>query len=186
VRSATQEVLEFCEATLRPLFPATAAAAAASADGESPTGAAYQLNKMKKAIEAHVENMKCAKQGQGVDRYQKANQVKLFLHLFVLNVLIFRNLIRHLFGLRRMLDEGEAVPALFTDAAFTKSSHWRLSTSHCGSKALKLFGFGPVVPDGFGVGYAVKNDNISFTITGKVKRQLLLKDFFFKKIFFLS
>ena len=66
-----------------------------------------------------------------------------------------------------MLKDDEEVPLLFTDDAFTQSSRWRLSTSHCGSKALKLFGFGPVVSDGFGVGYAVKNDNISFCVTGK-------------------
>jgi carnitine O-acetyltransferase len=42
-----------------------------------------------------------------------------------------------------------------------------LSTSHCGSSSLSLFGFGPVVGDGFGIGYMIKNNSISFNITSK-------------------
>eukprot|EP00759_Apiculatamorpha_spiralis_P053395 PhF_6_TR6183/c0_g1_i1/m.9273/K00624/E2.3.1.7; carnitine O-acetyltransferase len=94
----------------------------------------------RKATEAHVTFMKKAKGGKGVDR--------------------------HMLGLRMIcLEQGIEFPPLFTDVAFAKSSRWRLSTSHCGSPNLKLFGFGPVVPDGYGLGYMIKNDMISVTVT---------------------
>ncbi|KAF9503668.1 hypothetical protein BS47DRAFT_1402183 [Hydnum rufescens UP504] len=36
-----------------------------------------------------------------------------------------------------------------------------LSTSNCGNPALRLFGFGPIASDGFGIGYIIKEDAIS-------------------------
>jgi Choline/Carnitine o-acyltransferase len=84
------------------------------------------------------------------------------------------------------------MPALFTHPAFSRSNSWRLSTSHlggphtsvrlpssglengmCGSVTLRtvptacqLFTFGPVVDDGYGIGYMIHNDSMSFNITG--------------------
>ena len=40
-------------------------------------------------------------------------------------------------------------------------------TSNCGNPSLRLFGFGPVVPDGFGIGYIIKDTSISFCLTSK-------------------
>ena len=37
-----------------------------------------------------------------------------------------------------------------------------LSTSNCGNPSLRLFGFGPVVSDGFGIGYIIKDEGIQF------------------------
>lgn len=36
-----------------------------------------------------------------------------------------------------------------------------------GNPALRLFGFGPVVPDGFGVGYIIKDHGFSFSVSSK-------------------
>jgi hypothetical protein len=36
-----------------------------------------------------------------------------------------------------------------------------MSTSNCGNPALRLFGFGPVAADGYGIGYIIKDDGIS-------------------------
>ena len=47
------------------------------------------------------------------------------------------------------------------------------ATSHCGSPALSLFGFGPVVSDGFGLGYMIKNDSISVVITSKYTHRVV-------------
>jgi carnitine O-acetyltransferase len=55
---------------------------------------------------------------------------------------------------KRDLEQGEALPAFFQDEGFTRLNHTILSTSNCGNPALRLFGFGPVVPDGFGIGCA--------------------------------
>lgn len=39
-------------------------------------------------------------------------------------------------------------------------THNILSTSNCGNPSLRLFGFGPVVPDGFGIGYLIKVSDV--------------------------
>eukprot|EP00754_Rhynchopus_humris_P041630 Rhum_TRINITY_DN25180_c0_g1::Rhum_TRINITY_DN25180_c0_g1_i1::g.181418::m.181418/K00624/E2.3.1.7; carnitine O-acetyltransferase len=105
-----------------------------------------QLRLLRAAVGAHVEYMREAKVANGVDR--------------------------HLLGLRMIYEEnpeafGFELPDLFKGRGYRKSSHWNLSTSHCGSSSLRLFGFGPVVADGFGVGYMIKNDSVSFNITAK-------------------
>ena len=42
-----------------------------------------------------------------------------------------------------------------------------MSTSNCGNPALRLFGFGPVSPDGFGLGYIIKDDGLSVCAASK-------------------
>eukprot|EP01117_Protostelium_nocturnum_P012641 TRINITY_DN4651_c0_g1_i1.p1 TRINITY_DN4651_c0_g1~~TRINITY_DN4651_c0_g1_i1.p1 ORF type:complete len:744 (-),score=195.84 TRINITY_DN4651_c0_g1_i1:63-2294(-) len=107
-----------------------------------------QLKLLRDACNSHTSYMREAKEGRGVDR--------------------------HLFGLRLLAECAQSqdkfpVPKIFTDPAYSKSSHWKLSTSHCGSLSLALFGFGPVVLDGFGIGYMIKNNTISFNITCKLQ-----------------
>jgi len=56
---------------------------------------------------------------------------------------------------------------------FLQSKAWKLlnytilSTSNCGNPSLRLFGFGPVVPDGFGIGYIIKDSSIHYSISSK-------------------
>ena len=40
-----------------------------------------------------------------------------------------------------------------------------LSTSNCGSNALDVFTFGPVCPEGLGIGYMIKDTNIPINVT---------------------
>ena len=134
VRTASSSMKRFLESTNQPII---------SSQHKQPS---QQLTLLRRATEAHVEYMRKAKNGHGVDR--------------------------HLFGLRMLFEEnpsqfGGEKPEIFTDPNYSKSSHWKLSTSHCGSPSLSLFGFGPVVPQGFGVGYMIKNELISFVITSK-------------------
>jgi carnitine O-acetyltransferase len=42
-----------------------------------------------------------------------------------------------------------------------------LSTSNCGNPALRLFGFGPVAADGYGIGYIIKEEGISACASSK-------------------
>jgi carnitine O-acetyltransferase len=44
------------------------------------------------------------------------------------------------------------VPELFTDPGYNLLGTSVLSTSNCGNPALRLFGFGPVTPEGYGIG----------------------------------
>ncbi|KAJ7087725.1 acyltransferase ChoActase/COT/CPT [Mycena crocata] len=68
---------------------------------------------------------------------------------------------RHLFGLKKLLKEGEELPSLYTDPLFVRSSNWVLSTSAVFSKHFPAYGWGEVVPDGFGVAYMTGFDGTS-------------------------
>lgn len=48
------------------------------------------------------------------------------------------------------------MPAIFRDSGYATLNHSVLSTSNCGNPCLRMFGFGAVVPDGFGIGYIIK------------------------------
>lgn len=50
----------------------------------------------------------------------------------------------------------ERIPELFKDPGYAQLGHSTLSTSNCGNVSLRLFGFGPVVGDGLGIGYIIK------------------------------
>lgn len=70
----------------------------------------------RRAVARHLQYAAWASEGQGVDR--------------------------HLYGLKRMLRDGEAAPGIYTDAAFSRSNHWELSTSQLSSKFLDGWGYG--------------------------------------------
>jgi carnitine O-acetyltransferase len=53
------------------------------------------------------------------------------------------------------------LPRIFTDPGWSLLNTSILSTSNCGNPALRLFGFGPVAADGYGIGYIIKEDGIS-------------------------
>lgn len=53
------------------------------------------------------------------------------------------------------------IPDLFKDPGYAQLGHSTLSTSNCGNVSLRLFGFGPVVGDGLGIGYIIKVSNYS-------------------------
>ncbi|KAJ1659040.1 Carnitine O-acetyltransferase mitochondrial [Dispira simplex] len=97
----------------------------------------FQL--LQRAVLSHSQYMKEAGAGHGIDR--------------------------HLFGLRMCLRPDEPKPAIFTDPIFSKSSHWVLSTSQLSSPYFDGWGYGEVVPDGYGLAYMIKNDSLHFNIT---------------------
>ena len=49
-------------------------------------------------------------------------------------------------------DKDVEVPAIFSDPGYNLLGTSVLSTSNCGNPALRLFGFGPVTPEGYGIG----------------------------------
>ena len=69
------------------------------------------------------------------------------------------------------------LPEIFTDAGWQLLSTSILSTSNCGNPALRLFGFGPVAADGYGIGYIIKDDGISvyvLSLSGAAVGMLLI------------
>ncbi|KAG2742506.1 CoA-dependent acyltransferase [Suillus brevipes Sb2] len=53
------------------------------------------------------------------------------------------------------------LPSIFADPGWNLLSTSILSTSNCRNPVLRLFGFGPVAADGYGIGYIIKGNWIS-------------------------
>ncbi|XP_059611448.1 carnitine O-palmitoyltransferase 2, mitochondrial [Phlebotomus argentipes] len=69
---------------------------------------------------------------------------------------------RHLFALRRIAEEESA---LYKDTAYKLINHNILSTSTLSSPALEVGGFGPVVADGYGIGYQIDKDRLGSIVS---------------------
>ncbi|OSD04766.1 carnitine acetyl transferase [Trametes coccinea BRFM310] len=111
---------------------------------DASADAAQKLALFKEAVKAHGTYARAAGNGQGVDR--------------------------HLLGLRLLVKEGEQMPAMFSDPVVKRSSYWVLSTSAIWSKHFGPYGWGEVVPDGFGVAYMTGfDDYLQFTITSRTE-----------------
>ena len=85
-----------------------------------------KLNALCDATKTHSKYVRQASEGKGIDR--------------------------HLYALKCIAEKNDIVCPLFSSDAYKALNHTVLSTSNCGNPSLRLFGFGPVVPDGFGVG----------------------------------
>ncbi|KAJ3733326.1 acyltransferase ChoActase/COT/CPT [Lentinula guzmanii] len=103
------------------------------------------------AVARHLQYATWAADGQGVDR--------------------------HLFGLKKVMKDGEELPALYKDPSYAQTSHWELSTSQLSSKYFDGWGYGEVVPDGYGLSYSIGDDYIRWTITSLKRNTAELKHY---------
>ncbi|KAJ3101774.1 Carnitine O-acetyltransferase mitochondrial [Phlyctochytrium planicorne] len=110
----------------------------------------------RKAIAAQGKYMARAVEGRGVDR--------------------------HLLGLRLLIKPNEQKPSIFTDPTYTKSCHWNLSTSQISSEHYNGYGWGEVVPDGYGVAYMVKENALQFNLVSLNLRNDVFKHYFFEAL----
>lgn len=76
------------------------------------------------AVKGHVEYITAASDGKGVDR--------------------------HLFGLKKLIKEGEEVPEIFKDPTFSYSSSWFISSSQLSSEYFNGYGWSQVIDAGWG------------------------------------
>ncbi|KAH8349937.1 hypothetical protein KR084_009842 [Drosophila pseudotakahashii] len=73
---------------------------------------------------------------------------------------------RHLFALRHTAQkEGIPLPDLYETEAYKRINNNIISTSTLGSDALLAGSFGPVVRNGFGIGYSIQNDFAGAIVT---------------------
>ncbi|XP_031731600.1 carnitine O-acetyltransferase [Anarrhichthys ocellatus] len=99
-----------------------------------------KVDRMVKAVNAHRSYTTMAISGQAIDR--------------------------HLLGLKMVAVEDKlSVPDIYTDPAYAKALHYKLSTSQVPSKTDCVMCFGPAVPDGYGVCYNPMSDHINFAVS---------------------
>ena len=108
-----------------------------------------KIEALREAIQSQVNMVRNCASGKGVER-----------HLFALECLWQ---LEHATGNEAFAQK----PALFADCAWGRLGTTILSTSNCGNPALRLFGFGPVHPEGFGIGYIIKDEGIQFCASSK-------------------
>jgi carnitine O-acetyltransferase len=142
----------------------------------SDAPAREKVNALRKACQAHVELTRNCAAGLGQDRV-----------LYAMYCLAQRA------DAEDSTDSddsntGSSLPAIFKDPGYATLNHSVLSTSSCGNpgklspvgwgwlpgvtdgptfEALRAFGFGPTVPDGYGIGYIIKEDSLHFVASSK-------------------
>jgi len=126
----------------------------------SDSSPAEKIATLRKACERHVALTKECSKGLGQDR-----------HLYALYCLLQRQLAGNLNPApddpAPWPESPSKMPAIFTDPGWALLSTSILSTSNCGNPALRLFGFGPVAADGYGIGYIIKEDGLSVCASSK-------------------
>jgi carnitine O-acetyltransferase len=100
-----------------------------------------RVDLFRKAVNAHIEYISAASDGKGVDR--------------------------HLFGLKKLLEPGEDVPAVYQDPAYASSASWYLSTSQLSSEYFNGYGWSQVIDQGFGIAYMINENSLNFNIVSK-------------------
>ena len=104
---------------------------------------------LKKCSDKHQQLIKEAATGQGFDR-----------HLFALKYL-------------QQIESGaEKLHPIYTDTSYQTLNHTILSTSTVASKHIAAGGFGPVVNDGFGIGYLVDDNQCGLLVTSYMEKAL--------------
>lgn len=75
---------------------------------------------------------------------------------------------RHLFALKCIAERNNVpTPSFFESRPWQTLNHTILSTSNCGNPSLRLFGFGPVVGNGFGIGYIIRDHGLQYSVSSK-------------------
>ncbi|KAK7496706.1 hypothetical protein BaRGS_00012113 [Batillaria attramentaria] len=72
---------------------------------------------------------------------------------------------RHLFAMRKLAEAKGQSPAFYSDEGYRTMIYDILSTSTLPDPSVMIGGFCPVVPDGYGVGYAIQDRGVGFNIT---------------------
>ena len=76
-----------------------------------------------------------------------------------------RGIDRHLYALQLLAAKEQIDEPLFADPLFQDTKRWLLSTSNVTADFIRYFAFGPVDPDGYGLGYMILPDSIPMNIS---------------------
>ncbi|CEL00681.1 Putative Carnitine acetyl transferase [Aspergillus calidoustus] len=137
--ASTRKFAEGRTETIRTVSDDSVAFCKAISDPAVPREEAVRL--FRTALAAHSKYTAEASDGKGVDR--------------------------HLFGLKKLLREGEPLPSIYSDPAYAYSGSWYLSTSQLSSEYFNGYGWSQVIDDGFGIAYMINENSLNFNIVCK-------------------
>eukprot|EP00008_Paramoeba_atlantica_P000467 CAMPEP_0201505228 /NCGR_PEP_ID=MMETSP0151_2-20130828/85650_1 /ASSEMBLY_ACC=CAM_ASM_000257 /TAXON_ID=200890 /ORGANISM="Paramoeba atlantica, Strain 621/1 / CCAP 1560/9" /LENGTH=561 /DNA_ID=CAMNT_0047899063 /DNA_START=355 /DNA_END=2040 /DNA_ORIENTATION=+ len=156
IRSATTEATKFVESMCDPSVDAS-----------------QRADLLREAATIHNQISTEAKTGKGVDRHLFA-LANISKNLSLRSTLQEKGLSGDELEEAMKLGGGDhlpqgvdpsSLPSIFQDAAWQKINHVILSTSTLASAAIEGGGFGPVVPDGYGIGYGVRDQQMGFNVS---------------------
>ncbi|RKP13517.1 acyltransferase ChoActase/COT/CPT, partial [Piptocephalis cylindrospora] len=124
------------------------------ADG-SGVGWAEKERLLRRAIGVHSKRTAKAVDGHGVDRH-------------LLGLRLIASTLSSKSGEDDLMSEEQtpspSLPAIFTDPAFSQSSHWYISTSQIAEPCIRTYAWGEVVPEGYGCAYMIDEDAVQVNI----------------------
>jgi len=130
--------------TCRTVSEASVAWCNAMADPQA--GDTEKVKLLRAAIDSHLEYITAASDGKGVDR--------------------------HLLGLKKLLEPGQEVPAIYKDPAYGYSCSWYLSTSQLSSEFFNGYGWSQVIDQGFGIAYMINENRYVASIPPRKTQEL--------------
>lgn len=115
-----------------------------------------KLDKFIQTCETHYEMVKSAKSGVGYEKHFNALKYLFKFH-------------DH-FGISLNGDESSVAKDLFENPLVLPFSQPELIVANCGNAATTTFGITPAVPQGFGIGYIIKDDQVDLTVTSQFRQ----------------
>ncbi|CCF56352.1 hypothetical protein KAFR_0B00530 [Kazachstania africana CBS 2517] len=115
-----------------------------------------KLDKFIQACENHSNHVKLAKKGLGYDKHFNALRYLFKFH-------------NH-FGIEMNAQEAKVASDLFENPLISPFSQPELIAANCGNAATTAFGITPAVPQGFGVGYIIKDDHVDLSVTSQFRQ----------------
>lgn len=117
---------------------------------------AGKLRKFRNACEDHSDRIKRAKLG---DSYEKHYNALKYLYRF-----------HEHFGIQLNSGDKQLAESVFENPLVTPFSEPELIVANCGNAATTTFGITPAVPQGFGIGYIIKDDQCDLTVTSQFRQ----------------
>ncbi|CCD26938.1 carnitine O-acetyltransferase YAT2 NDAI_0J00460 [Naumovozyma dairenensis CBS 421] len=115
-----------------------------------------KLEKFIQTCQKHNENIKLAKKGHTFEKHFNALK---YLYKF-----------HNHFGIEFTEEDKKLANDVFENPLIAPFSQPELIIANCGNAATITFGITPAVPQGFGVGYIIKDDQCDLTITSQFRQ----------------
>ncbi|EDO18383.1 hypothetical protein Kpol_1013p55 [Vanderwaltozyma polyspora DSM 70294] len=115
-----------------------------------------KLKMFVQACKLHHEKVKEAKVGKSFEKHFNALK-----HLYRFH--------EH-FGIEFTVEEEKIAKNVFENSLIEPFSSPELIVANCGSAATSTFGITPAIPQGFGIGYIIKNDQCDLTVTSQFRQ----------------
>lgn len=115
-----------------------------------------KLDKFLQTCDKHSKTVKMAKLGSG---YEKHFNALKYLYKF-----------HDHYGMEFNEDDEKIATDLFENHLIAPFSQPELIVANCGNSATTIFGITPAIPQGFGIGYIIKDDQCDLTVTSQFRQ----------------